>query len=119
MMRTSVPGSNPGHLSKTAVDQIFRAPMNRSKSAYFASVLGSRRLLLVCRSLCWLVSLGSAVRPSMSTSAPRIEPALDDSVCLEVNSCDVDHFDPARSTVGAFRIARTSASFPIERCTGV
>jgi hypothetical protein len=41
MMRTSVPGSNLGHLSKTAVDQTFRAPMNRSKSAYFASVLGS------------------------------------------------------------------------------
>ena len=61
-----------------------------------------RRLLLACRSLCLLESLGSAAKPSTSTSAPGTELAADDSVWLEVDSCCVAQFDPARSTVGAF-----------------
>ena len=38
----------------------------------------------------------------MSTSAPRTELAIDDSVWLEVDSCGVDQFDPTLSMVGVF-----------------
>ena len=49
-----------------------------------------RRLPLAFHSLFLLVSLGSAKKLFMSTSAPKTELAVDDSVWLEVDSCGVD-----------------------------
>jgi hypothetical protein len=45
---------------------------------------------LAFHSLFLLVSLGSAKKLFMSTSAPKTELAVDDSVWLEVDSCGVD-----------------------------